>query len=69
MGATRVTPKEAVKMILLYDELGTYAAVGRKVGRSGSTVKKFVTLQGVPKSLRIVVLNEMKKIKGGSFIL
>lgn len=31
--------------------------VGRKIGRSDSTVKKFVQMQGVPQALRIAVQN------------
>ena len=57
MGAPRVTPEEVVKMQQLYRELGTYAAVGRKLNRSGSTVKKYVKMQGVPQAIRIAVEN------------
>ncbi len=48
MGAPRVTPQEIVEMHRLYAELGNYAAVGRKLGRSGSTVAKYVKLNGTP---------------------
>ena len=48
MGAPRVTPQEIVKMQRLYAELGNYAAVGREMGRSGSTVAKYVKMEGVP---------------------
>ena len=41
----------------LYTIHGNYAAVGRIVNRSGSTVKKFVSMQGVPQALRIAVQN------------
>jgi len=41
----------------LYAKYGNYAEVGRKIGRSGSTVKKFVQMQGVPQALRIAVQN------------
>lgn len=34
MGAKRITPEEIEKMILLYDKLGTYAAVAREIKRS-----------------------------------
>ena len=57
MGAARVTPAEVVKMQQLYTIHGNYAAVGRIVNRSGSTVKKFVQMQGVPQALRIAVQN------------
>ena len=48
MGAPRVTPQEIVEMHRLYAELGNYAAVGREMGRSGSTVAKYVKMDGVP---------------------
>ena len=57
MGAPRVTPQEVIKMQQLYRELGNYAAVGRKLGRSGSTVEKYVKMQGVPQAIRIAVEN------------
>ena len=46
MGAPRVTPQEIVEMHRLYAELGNYAAVGRKIGRSGSAVAKYVKMKG-----------------------
>lgn len=55
MGAPHVTPEEVVEMHRLYRELGTYAAVARKVGRSASTVSKFVQMKDVPRSIRIAV--------------
>lgn len=47
--ATRVTPQEIVEMNRLYTQLGSYAAVGRKIGRSGSTVARYIKLKGTPK--------------------
>ena len=47
MSAPRVTPQEIVEMHRLYAQLGTYAAVGRKLGRSGSTVAKYIQMKGV----------------------
>lgn len=55
--AKRVTPAEVIKMQELYTIHGNYAAVGRIVNRSGTTVKKFVEMQGVPQALRIAVQN------------
>ena len=46
--AARVTPQEIVEMQRLYAELGTFAAVGRKMGRSGSTVARYVQLKSTP---------------------
>ncbi len=39
----------------LYKQLGNYAAVGRVVGRAGSTVAKYVKMEGVSNNLRIAV--------------
>lgn len=55
MFVPRVTPQEVIKMQQLYAELGNYAAVGREIGRSGSTVAKYVQMKGVPQSIRIAV--------------
>ncbi len=57
---TRVTPEEIVEMHRLYVKLGTYAAVGREIGRSGSTVAKYVKMEGVPQNIRIAVENLTK---------
>lgn len=48
MGAKRVTPEEIVEMHRLYARLGNYAAVGREMGRSGSTVARYIKLSGTP---------------------
>jgi len=60
MGAPRVTPQEVVEMHRLYKQLGTYAAVGRAMGRSGSTVAKFIKMENVPRSIKIAVDNLMQ---------
>lgn len=52
MGARRVTPQEIVEMNRLYAELGSYAAVGRKIGRSGSTVARYIKLEGTPQIVK-----------------
>lgn len=52
MGARRVTPQEIVEMNRLYAELGSYAAVGRRIGRSGSTVARYIKLDGTPKIVK-----------------
>ena len=57
MGAKRVTPEEIVQMHKLYKQLGTYAAVGEKIGRSGSTVSKYIKMKGVPQNVIIAVQN------------
>ncbi len=59
--AKRVTPEEIVEMHRLYAKYGNYAAVGREIGRSGSTVAKYVKMEGVPQSIRIAVQNLSQK--------
>lgn len=46
--AKRVTPEEIVQIQRLYAKYGSFAAVGREMGRSGSTVAKYVKLKGAP---------------------
>ena len=57
MGAPRVTPQEIVQMHRLYAQLGNYAAVGKAMGRSASTLSKYVQMKGVPQNVRLVVGN------------
>ncbi len=64
MGAKRVTPQEIVEMHRLYAQLGNYAAVGREIGRSGSTVSKYVQMKGVPQNVHLAVQNLTLKEKG-----
>lgn len=59
--AKRVTPEEIVEMHRLYARLGNYAAVGREIGRSSSTVAKYVQMNGVPQNVRIAVDNLIRK--------
>ena len=55
MGAPRITPEEIIKMQRLYRQLGTYAAVANEIGRSPSSVSKYVQMKGVPANIRIAV--------------
>lgn len=57
MGAKRVTPTEIVEMQRLYAKLGNYTAVGREIGRSGSTVAKYIQMKDVPQNLQIALHN------------
>ena len=57
---TRVTPEDIIEMHRLYAKLGTYAAVGRELDRSASTVAKYVKMKGVPQNIRITVENLTK---------
>ncbi len=59
--AKRVTPEEVLEMHRLYARLGNYAAVGREIGRSGSTVARYVQMKGVPQNMRIAVNNLIAK--------
>ena len=61
MGATRVTPEEIVDMHRLYAKYGNYAEVGRKIGRSGSTVAKYVNLKDTP----AIVAHTFKEVVRG----
>ena len=65
MGASRVTPEEIVQMHRLYQRLGNYAAVGREIGRSGSTVSKYIQMKGVPQNVIIAVQNLLNERKQG----
>ena len=57
MGARHITPEEVIEMQRLYRVYGTYAAVARKMGRSASSVSKYVQMKDVPRSTRIAVEN------------
>jgi hypothetical protein len=63
VGAPRITPEEIIEMQRLYRKLGTYAAVAREVGRSASSVSKYVQMKGVPTNIRIAVENLIKEEK------
>lgn len=63
MGAPRVSPAGIVEMQRLYRELGTYAAVARKMKRSPETVARYVKMRGVPRNIRIAVENLSQQTK------
>ena len=50
--STRVTPEEIVLINQLYPKYGTYAAVARELGRSASSVAKYVKLAGTPRIVK-----------------
>lgn len=62
MGATRITPEEIITMQRLYRQLGTNAAVAREIGRSASSVSKYMQMKGVPDNIRIAVENLSQKV-------
>ncbi len=61
MGAPRVTPAELAEMHRLYAELGNYAAVGRQMGRSGSTVARYIKMDGTPKIVKHTFVEAVRK--------
>ena len=61
MGAKRVTPEEIVEMHRLYAKLGNYAAVGREMGRSGSTVAKYIKMKDTPAIVRHTFVEIVRK--------
>ena len=48
---------EIIEMHRPFAKYCNYAEVGRQIGRSGSTVSKYVQMKGVPQSIRIAVQN------------
>ena len=64
MGAKRITPEEIVEMHRLYKKLGTYTAVGEQMGRSASSVSKYVNMRGVSQNLRLAVDNLIREKRG-----
>ena len=63
MGAPRITPEEIVEMHRLYRIHGTYAAVAKKIGRSPSSVSKYVQMKDVPRNIKIAVENLSQKME------
>lgn len=61
MGARHITPQEVVEMHRLYKELGTYAAVAERIGRSASSVARYIKMEKVPQSVRLAVDNLIRK--------
>ena len=47
MGYPRVTPEEVKKIYKLYKKHGSYAAVAREIGRSASTVARYIKAGGL----------------------
>ena len=46
--APRIKPAAIVEMHRLYAIYGNYAEVGRQMGRSGSTVARYIKMKGTP---------------------
>ena len=60
--AKRVTPEEIVEMHRLFAKYGNFAAVGREIGRSGSTVAKYIKMKNVPE----IVKHTFKEVVRGA---
>lgn len=61
MGAKHISPEEIVEMQQLYRIYGTYAAVAKEIGRSASSVSKYVQMKNVPRNIKIAVENLSQK--------
>lgn len=63
MGARHISPEEIVEMQRLYRIYGTYATVAREMGRSASSVSKYVQMKDIPRNIRIAVENLSQKVE------
>ena len=63
MGTPRITPEEIIKMQRRYRQSGTYAAAANEIGRSPSSVSKYVQMKDVPRNIKIAVENLINKEK------
>ena len=63
MGAKHISPEEIVEMQRLYRRYGTYAAVAAEIGRSPSSVSKYVQMKNVPRNIKIAVENLSREQK------
>jgi len=63
MGAKHISPEEIVEMQRLYRIHGTYAAVAAEIGRSPSSVSKYVQMKNVPRNIKIAVENLSREQK------
>lgn len=60
MGAKRVTSDEIIKMHTLYAKYGNYEEVGRKIGRSGTTVRKYILID-LPANVQLAIQKRLKE--------
>ena len=61
MAGSRVTPAEIVEMHRLYAQLGNYVKVGRQIGRSGSTVARYIKMKGTPQIVKHTFVEVVRK--------
>jgi len=59
--APRITPEDIIRMNQLYIRLGTYAAVAREMGKSASSVARYVKLDGTPNVVKDTFKHKIKK--------
>lgn len=60
MGTPKVMPQEIEKMYILYKKLGAFAAVGKELHRSPSTIAKYIKAGGM-KNLSITIAKNIKE--------
>lgn len=63
MGARHISPEEIVEMQRLYRIHGTFAAVAKEIGRSPSSVSRYVQMKDVPRNIKIAVENLSREQK------
>ena len=60
--ATRVSPAEFEEMHKLYNELGNAAEVARRMGRSASTVRRYIKMKDCPALVRHTTKELIRKV-------
>lgn len=60
--AKRLTPAEFEQIHKLYNELGNAAEVARRVGRSASTVRKYIKMKECPALVRHTTKELIRKV-------
>lgn len=61
--ATRVSPAEFTEMHRLYNELGNAAEVARRMGRSASTIRKYIRMKDCPALVRHTTKELIREIE------
>ena len=57
----RVSPQEVEEIYRLYAKYGSYAEVARITGRSASTIGRYISGRGIPKSLQHLMNEKLVK--------
>lgn len=60
--ASRITPAEFERMHKLYNELGNAAEVARQMGRSASTVRRYIKMKDCPALVRHTTKELVRKV-------